>query len=151
MVTKGPGKECFPCRQLVNGIHMLEMQGHSILEEYPTFDSKTKVAAAFVTSTQLNCQCCYRASGSNSVTSANLCNSSPMRICIECLQEDIWDHDNNIMRADIVGLSVHEKVDIFFARLSCKMRLRHLSEKSESGFQVLRKRKAFAKTGKVGT
>jgi len=114
------------------------MEGHSILEQYPTFDSKAKVADAFVSTTQLICLCCYVNPKSNMATGTPSADSCSMRICTDCNKDDLWDHLSHCIKASVTVLSTHAKMDIFFARYICKVRLLRLSSKPK--FCKLRKR-----------
>jgi hypothetical protein len=122
---------------MANYINSHEIAGHSILEQYPSFDSKSKVADAFVSTTQITCLCCHLPPNSNIATGTQSTDSFSMRICTDCTYDDLWDHSSHRMKSSVTVLSTHAKIDIFFARRICKTRLLRLSLKPK--FQEVRK------------
>ena len=140
MVVAGSGIVCNPCRLLANGIYANKVAGHSILERYPTLDSKLKVADAFVSTTQIICLCCHLTPKGDLATGTQSASGIAMRICTDCTKDEIWDHSGHCMRESARTSSTHEKMDIFIARSNCQLRLRKLSARPK--FLKLRKRNA---------
>jgi len=134
------GEKCFCCRELTRRLKMTDFARHNIIEQYPTLDSKAKVARIFIRTSMETCACCFVIPYTSDVSSSKQSSDSRgLAICADCKRDQVWNHVEHRMSSKTSQLSCAQIIDLFLARQFTQDKLNKFSNENNDCAPCLEK------------